>query len=253
MPSYQHVIALPPKAPPAQEDVAGLLFIDKPVGVTAFFLVSYLRRLLGVRTIGHAGTLDPFATGVMILLIGKRYTRLSDTFLATEKTYQARLQLGVTTDSYDSEGVVVATSEYVPTLTEIEEVVGRFQGVCLQVPPMFSAKKQQGKKLYELARAGKTVEREAVPVQLETKLIHYAYPFLDFKVTCSKGTYIRSIGHDMGQQLQCGGHLIGLRRVRSGSVDISDCVPLEALTAETVHSFLAAHTQKYASRRDLSL
>lgn len=248
---YANAFALPQKALPASGDVQGLLYIDKPVGVTAFFLVSYLRRLLGVRTIGHAGTLDPFATGVMVLLVGKRFTRLSDTFLATEKSYQARLQLGITTDTYDSEGVVVKTDERVPLLSDVEHAMSRFQGSCLQTPPMFSAKKQQGKKLCDLARAGKTVERLPVTVQLDTQLISYDYPVLDFQVTCSKGTYIRTIGHDIGELLGCGGHLTGLRRLRSGTVDIADCVPLHDITEETVHGYLVAHTNKHQMAQTL--
>lgn len=241
---YPNAIPLPPKAPQAKDDVAGILYIDKPAQVSAFFLVAYLRRLLGVRTIGHAGTLDPFATGVMVLLIGRRYTRLSDAFLAQEKVYEARLSLGVTTDSYDSEGAVLARDSRIPPRLDVEQAIAQFQGPCMQIPPMFSAKKQQGKKLYELAREGKTVLRPAVEVQLETELIHYGYPTLDFRVRCSKGTYIRTIGHDIGQLLHCGAHLTQLRRLRSGTVDISDCVPLQALTPDTVHTFLAAHTKK---------
>lgn len=230
------------------EGLAGVLYIDKPAQITSFSLVSRLRRLTGVRKIGHAGTLDPFATGVMVLLIGRQYTRLSDQFLATEKVYQARLHLGITTDSFDADGNVLATSTHIPSLEDVFQALTHFQGACLQIPPMFSAKKQQGKKLYELARQGQVVERAPVQVQLKTELTHYEYPFLDFKVTCSKGTYIRTIGHDLGRLLHCGGHLTALRRLRSGSVDIGHCVTLEQLTLENVQQVLAQHTQGTRSR-----
>lgn len=226
------------------QGIAGVLYIDKPISVTSFSLVAILRRLTKERTIGHAGTLDPMATGVMVLLVGKPYTRQSERFLATEKVYETRLHLGVTTDSYDADGKIVATNAHIPTLHEVEQAIQQFQGSCLQIPPMFSAKKQQGKKLYELAREGKSVERPPVRVELATELLSYEYPFVDFRVTCSKGTYIRTIGHDLGQLLGCGGHLTALRRLRSGFVDVQDCVPLHALTVDTVHTFLAQHTEK---------
>lgn len=229
-------------------DVAGVLYIDKPKGVTAFSLVARLRRLTQVHTIGHAGTLDPMATGVMVLLVGKQYTRLSEHFLATEKVYETRLHLGVTTDSYDSDGKIVATQAHAPSLDEVEQAIAQFQGPCLQIPPMFSAKKQQGKKLYELAREGKSVERPPVTVQLATQLIHYEYPFLDFQVTCSKGTYIRTIGHDIGNLLGCGGHLTALRRLKSGFVDIIDCVSLDQISVETVQPLIEIHTRKAHER-----
>jgi len=203
--------------------IEGILPICKPKGSTSFSLVSILRRITGVRTIGHAGTLDPFATGVMILLIGKKFTRQSDQFLGQDKEYIATMRLGIETDSYDTDGQIVATSDRVPSLSEIETALLSFQGTILQVPPMFSAKKIAGKKLYELARKGVTVERAAVPVTLHTTLLSYTYPNLLIHVRCSKGTYIRSIAHDLGEQLGTYAHLSELSRTKSGSFSLDDC------------------------------
>ena len=207
----------------------GLLPVCKPIGKTSFSLVSILRKLTSIRTIGHAGTLDPFADGVMLLLIGKPYTRLSNQLLHQDKEYRAALCLGVTTDSYDIDGKITQESSYVPTLSEVEETLLKFQGTILQTPPMFSAKKVQGKKLYELARKGVTIEREAVPVQLKVDLVEYTYPKLILHVACSKGTYIRSLAYDIGIQLTCGAHLSQLTRTRSGPYILADCCDGERL------------------------
>ncbi len=206
-----------------QSSSEGILPVHKPKSKTSFSLVSILRKLTGIRTIGHAGTLDPFAEGVMILLIGKKFTRLSNCFLHQDKEYLATLHLGLTTDSYDTEGQVTGESSYIPTSTEIEDTLLKFQGTILQTPPMFSAKKVGGKKLYELARKGITIEREQVPVTLHIELIQYTYPHLTLKVQCSKGTYIRSLAYDIGLELNCGAHLSALTRTRSGNITLQDC------------------------------
>lgn len=203
--------------------IEGILPIDKPVGKTSFSLVSLLRRLTGVEKIGHTGTLDPFASGVMVLLIGKKFTRLSDQLLSSDKQYLATLHLGVTTDSYDIDGMVLENSTYIPTIEEIERIIGQFQGTLLQTPPMFSAKKVKGKKLYELARKGITIERQAVPVTMRISLVSYEYPYLKISVHCSKGTYIRSLAHDMGELLGCGAHLSALTRVQNGTYTLAQC------------------------------
>lgn len=221
----------------------GILLINKPLGKTSFHLVAILRRLLNVKTIGHAGTLDPAATGVMVLLVGREYTRLSDAFLTHDKAYRATIRLGISTDSYDSEGAVTQQSEHVPSQTDVETTLQSFQGQVMQIPPMFSAKKQQGKKLYELARQGKTVERPPVPVQLKTQLLRYEYPFIELDVDCSKGTYIRSIAHDLGEQLGCGGHLSSLQRTRSGPFSIDMCIDGAALGDLPLSDYLQQHTR----------
>ena len=205
----------------------GIVLINKPKGRTSFSLVSALRRATGIKKIGHAGTLDPFATGVMVMLVGKNFTRQSDQFLCQDKEYRAKALLGVDTDSYDCDGTITATSSHVPSLADVEVALTQFQGTIKQIPPMFSAKKVQGKKLYELARSGVEIEREPVEITLHTELVSYNYPHLEFKVTCSKGTYIRSIAFDLGKLLGCGAHLIELTRTRSGSFHLSECVDLE--------------------------
>lgn len=207
----------------------GILPLNKPAGKTSFHMVSVLRRVTSIRTIGHAGTLDPFATGVLVLLIGKNYTRLSNQFLNQDKQYRARIHLGISTETYDPEGDVMQTSDLIPTQEEIDNTVLQFQGTILQVPPMFSAKKVQGKKLYQLARKGVTIEREPVQVTLRIETLAYAYPYLDLDVHCSKGTYIRSLAHDIGQMLGCGAHLSALERVRSGVFTIDECCEVERL------------------------
>ncbi|MEC7840336.1 MAG: tRNA pseudouridine(55) synthase TruB [Chlamydiota bacterium] len=227
-----------PKQPNTPNDVAteGILLVNKPKGKTAFSLVAVLRRILGVRKIGHAGTLDPFATGVMVMLIGKKFTRLSDKFLNADKEYIAEVKLGVSTDSYDCDGEVTAESDYVPTQEEIDSAIAKFQGMIEQVPPMFSAKKQNGKKLYELARQGKTVERPPVKVFLETHFISYSYPTLKIHVTCSKGTYIRSIADELGKILSCGAHLTNLTRTRSGTFRLEKCIDGALLYSDETNS-----------------
>lgn len=212
----------------------GLLLVNKPRGKTSFSLVSILRKLLNVRKIGHAGTLDPFATGVMVMLIGKNYTRLSDQMLCQDKEYLAEVHLGIATDTYDCEGKPTSTSPLIPTLDEIKIALAHFQGEIDQQPPMFSAKKIQGKKLYELARKGKTIDRPSAKVHVATHLLHYAYPHLTLRISCSKGTYIRSIAHDLGIQLQCGAHLSALQRLRSGAFHLEDCIDGTALIPENL-------------------
>lgn len=202
----------------------GILLVNKPKNKTSFSLVGALRRLLKVKKIGHAGTLDPFATGVMVMLIGKKYTKLSNSFLEAGKEYIATVHLGIETDSYDCDGLVVAENTSIPSRDALEKALCAFQGDILQTPPMFSAKKQNGKKLYELARKGVTVHREPVPIKVSTQLLSYEYPTVVLNVDCSKGTYIRSIAHDLGQALGCGAHLRDLQRVRSGSFKIKDCI-----------------------------
>lgn len=208
----------------------GILLVDKPRGKTSFSLIPVLRRLTGLKTIGHAGTLDPIATGVLVMLLGKPFTRLAEKFLADDKEYHATLLLGQATDTFDCEGSCTATSEKVPTLIEIEECLKKFQGALLQTPPMFSAKKVQGKKLYELARKGVTIERKPVPVTIATHLVHYKYPLLELSIQCSKGTYIRSLADEIGKELGCFAHLTALTRTRSGTFHLHECHAWEKIT-----------------------
>lgn len=202
----------------------GILLLNKPVGKTSFNLVSSLRRRLGVKKIGHTGTLDPFAEGVMVMLVGRSFTKKSDYFLHQGKEYIAKAKLGEETDTYDSEGKVIKCSTFVPPLELIEKQLEKFQGEIEQIPPMFSAKKQKGQPLYKLARKGEIVERPPCKIVLKTTLLNYSYPYLELKIECSKGTYIRSVAHDLGQFLQCGAHLVTLTRTRSGPFSIQECL-----------------------------
>jgi len=217
----------------------GILLVDKATHTTSFHIVSILRRLTGVQKIGHAGTLDPFATGVMVMLIDKEYTRKSADYLNSDKAYRATLHLGISTETYDIEGAVTERSEKVLNFKEIQLAIQSFQGEILQTPPMYSAKKVGGKKLCDLARRGISIEREPVRVKLKIECISYQYPLLEIQVECSKGTYIRSLAHDIGQFLGCGAHLCKLSRTRSGSFHLEDCVPQSALKAPfDIHPFL---------------
>lgn len=195
----------------------GILLVDKPKGATSFSLVRILRRLLNIQKIGHAGTLDPMATGLMVMLIGKNFTRLSDQFLQASKEYEAELTLGYATDSFDATGQITHQSTIIPTLNEVEKALSLFQGQTEQLPPMFSAKKVQGKKLYDLARQGKTVERNKNSVWMNITLLSYTFPILRLHVVCSKGTYIRSLAHELGEKLGSFATLSALRRLASGN------------------------------------
>ncbi|CDZ81212.1 tRNA pseudouridine synthase B [Candidatus Rubidus massiliensis] len=201
----------------------GILLVDKPKGITSFGIVGKLRKIFNVKKIGHTGTLDPFATGVLVMLVGKKYTRLCDELIAHDKAYKATLMLGKSTDTFDCDGTVIKQSDIIPSEMQIKEALFKFQGEIEQIPPMFSAKKVKGKKLYELAREGKTIERKPSLVKVETTYISYNYPLLEIEVTCSKGTYIRSIAEDLGNLLGCGAHLIDLQRTRSGPFKIENC------------------------------
>jgi tRNA pseudouridine55 synthase len=202
----------------------GILLVNKPQGKTSFSLIRSLRRLTGIKKIGHAGTLDPFATGVMVLLIGRHYTRYSDDLLCEDKEYIAEVNFGVSTDTYDCDGKVVARSKKIPTREEILSALSHFQGEIEQIPPMFSAKKIKGKKLYELARDGITVERKSSQVRVNSDVLSYSYPYLNLRIACSKGTYIRSIAHELGVLLGCGAHLSQLQRTRSGQFILEECI-----------------------------
>jgi tRNA pseudouridine55 synthase len=209
----------------------GFLVVDKPQGMTSHDVVAKVRRGTGVRRIGHAGTLDPMATGVLVLCVGAA-TRLSEYAMHATKVYEAAIRLGVETDTYDAEGTVVSTTDASHvTRSDVESALGHFQGDVEQVPPMYSAIKQGGKKLYELARQGKEVEREARAVWLKTELMDAALPDVTLRVTSSAGTYIRSLAHDLGAMLGVGAHLTALRRVRSGALDRP--VPWQALLDST--------------------
>lgn len=203
---------------------AGILLVNKPIGKVSFSLVTALRKITSVSKIGHAGTLDPFASGLMVMLIGKEYTRQSDSFLNNDKEYIATVHLGIDTETYDPEGATTATSELIPSADDVATALKSLTGWVQQTPPMYSAKKSGGKKLYELARKGITIDRPPVLVHIEPTILSYEYPYIKLAVKCSKGTYIRSIAHDLGKILGCGAHLSTLHRTRSGNFHIDSAV-----------------------------
>lgn len=206
----------------------GVLLIDKPRGCTSHDVVDRVRRKLKMKKVGHAGTLDPNATGLLIILVG-RATKVSQYLMSLDKEYEGTIKLGEITNTYDSEGEVMETRE-VPSLSEddVKAVLSEFLGDQYQTPPMFSAKKIDGVPLYKLARKGKEVEREPRFIRVSRlELTDFDLPRLRFEVACSKGTYIRSLAHDVGEKLGCGAHLEDLRRTLSGDFRIEQCVPLE--------------------------
>lgn len=210
----------------------GILPVDKPTGWTSHDVVARVRRLSGVRRVGHAGTLDPLATGVLLLCLG-RATRVVSYLTDAEKEYRTRLRLGVATDTFDAEGQVIFRSEAVPSDPEVvRNAVRAFEGEIEQVPPMFSAVKVGGKKLYEMARRGEAVARTPRKVfvrRIEVEGIEGAD--LDLRVVCSKGTYIRALADDLGQRLGCGAHVTALRRTRVGDFSLPGCLTLEKVAA----------------------
>ncbi|NWG15323.1 MAG: tRNA pseudouridine(55) synthase TruB [Chloroflexi bacterium] len=211
---------------------SGFLNINKPPGLTSHDVVGRARRGLGIKKIGHAGTLDPLADGVLILCLGSA-TRLSEYVMASVKHYRARVRLGIVTDTYDAEGRVVQERDATAVQREdVERALPAFLGEITQIPPMYSAVKQGGRRLYELARAGQEVERAARQVWIEGLVItDWSPPLFTLEVTCSAGTYIRSLVYDLGEALGVGAFLAGLTRTASGVFTLEKSLPLETLLA----------------------
>ncbi len=208
----------------------GVLFLDKPVGLSSNDALIKAKRFLNALKAGHTGTLDPFATGLLPLCFGEA-TKFSQDLLEADKTYEAVVHLGLTTTTGDTEGEVTETHEVNVTRGEIEAVLQQFRGPIEQIPPMYSALKRDGKPLYEYARAGVTLERVARPVTIHLlEFIAYDAPYLSLRVTCSKGTYIRVLGEDIGAALGCGAHLQALRRTRVGDLSIDSALTLDVLS-----------------------
>lgn len=206
----------------------GALLIDKPAGPTSHDVVNELRRQFNIKKVGHAGTLDPNATGLLIILLG-RGTKLSEKLMSSDKVYEGTIKFGEETDSYDADGELVSSLPVMPmTLDELNDAADEFVGDIMQEPPMVSAVKQGGVPLYKLARKGIEVERKARLIHVYTyRFTKYEEPVGSFRVACTKGTYVRSLAHDLGQKLGCGAHLLTLRRVTSGRFDVEDAVPYE--------------------------
>lgn len=212
------------------KEMEGVLLVDKPQGLTSHDVVYRLRRKLQMKKIGHAGTLDPMATGLLIMLIGKA-TRISQYLMSSDKVYEGEATLGIVTDSQDAEGEMMETRP-VPELTEaaVREVMKGFLGDQYQTPPMHSAIKIDGVPLYKLARKGEEVEREPRFIRVMSfELLSFNSPKLTFRLSCTKGTYVRTIAHDLGQKLGCGAHLSALRRTMSGKFNLSEGVTLDQI------------------------
>ncbi len=208
----------------------GAILIDKPVGPTSHDVVDAIRRHFGIKKVGHCGTLDPNATGLLIIVLG-RGTKLSEKLMSDDKVYEGTIKLGETTNSYDADGELVASLPVPPiSLEQLNASAAEFVGDLMQTPPMVSAVKKDGVPLYKLARKGIEVQREARLVHIYNfRFSGYQEPLAQFRIACTKGTYVRSIAHDLGQKLGCGAHLASLRRVASGKFDVAQAIPLPEL------------------------
>jgi len=208
----------------------GAILVDKPAGPTSHDVVDNVRRHFGIRKAGHAGTLDPAATGLLVLLLG-RGTKLSEKLMADDKVYSGTMKFGETTDSYDADGELVASLPVPPmTVDELNAAAEAFLGDQMQTPPMVSAIKKDGVPLYKLARKGLEVERKPRLIHIYSfRFTNYNEPFGNFRVACTKGTYVRTLAHELGQKLGCGAHLATLRRLVSGKFDVADALQYEEL------------------------
>jgi tRNA pseudouridine55 synthase len=208
----------------------GAILIDKPAGPTSHDVVDAIRRRFQIKKVGHCGTLDPNATGLLIIVLG-RGTKLSEKLMGDDKVYEGAIKFGETTDSYDCDGEITASLPVPPmTLDQLNEEAAKFVGDLMQIPPMVSAIKKNGVPLYKLARKGIEIEREPRLVHIYNfRFTNYEPPLGAFKIACTKGTYVRSIAHDLGQKLGCGAHLATLRRSVSGKFDVADAAPLDAV------------------------
>lgn len=213
-----------------QAPIDGLLLVNKPTGCTSHDIVDFVRRRFGFKKVGHCGTLDPLATGLLMLVIGKA-TKLQDLLMSEDKIYAGTMKLGIETDSQDSDGEVIAEKP-VPDLTpeQINDAFKKYTGDFYQTPPMVSALKKDGVPLYKLARKGKTVEREPRLVHILRYSLHRVeLPEIAFEIECSKGFYVRTYSHDIGQDLGCGAHLIQLERTQSGNFSLEHAIGWEEL------------------------
>lgn len=220
----------------------GFLLINKPEGITSYDVIRRLKPFLPKKTkIGHSGTLDPFATGLLIIAIGRHYTRQLNTLLNLDKTYQAEITFGTNTDSYDIDGVITYTHPKKIVLTEndIFPVINKFKGTIEQTPPIYSAKKVNGKPAYKHAREGTAIElKKAIVTIYEITLNKLNENRMDISIHCSKGTYIRSLAHDFGEALSIGAHLSKLNRLAIGNISLDIAIDLNNINSETLPSYL---------------
>jgi len=208
----------------------GAILIDKPAGPTSHDVVDAIRRHFGIKKVGHCGTLDPNATGLLIIVLG-RGTKLSEKLMSDDKLYEGTMKFGETTNSYDADGELVASLPVPPiTVEQLNEAALPFIGDQMQTPPMVSAVKIGGVPLYKLARKGIEVEREARLIHIyKFSFSKYEEPIGHFALACTKGTYVRTVTHELGQKLGCGAHLATLRRVVSGKFNVAQAIPLDAV------------------------
>jgi tRNA pseudouridine55 synthase len=212
------------------EALDGAVLIDKPAGPTSHDVVDAIRRRFGISKVGHCGTLDPNATGLLIIVLG-RATKLSERLMGGDKVYEGAIKFGETTNSYDADGELTASLPVPPIgLEELNESAAGMQGDQMQIPPMVSAVKVKGVPLYKMARKGIEVERKPRLIRVYSfRFTHYEEPLGVFRVACTKGTYVRSLAHDLGQKLGCGAHLASLRRLVSGDFKVDDAIGLDPL------------------------
>ncbi len=227
--------------------IPGILLLDKNRGPTSHDLVASLRRLLGIRRIGHSGTLDPMASGLMVMCVGN-FTRLNPWLTQADKTYEATVRLGATSNTDDDEGIISPLDESVePNLERIECVLSKFTGKIEQIPPSFSAIKVGGVRSHKLAREGKKADLSPRDVHIMHLTIQkYAFPFLEIRVHCSKGTYIRALARDIGRELGCGGYLTTLRRTGIGSMAIENALTMQQVEE---HKVLGTLPEQFLSPR----
>jgi len=206
----------------------GAILVDKPAGPTSHDVVDVIRRRFGIKKVGHCGTLDPNATGLLIIVLG-RGTKLSEKLMGDDKVYEGAMKFGEATNSYDADGEITSTQPVPPlTLEQLNKAAAAFVGDLMQTPPMVSAIKKDGVPLYKLARKGIEVAREPRLVHIYNfRFTNYEPPLGRFRIACTKGTYVRSIAHELGQKLGCGAHLATLRRVTSGKFDVADATSLD--------------------------
>ena len=216
----------------------GVININKPVGMTSHDVVYRVRRLLGIKKVGHTGTLDPDASGVLPICTGKG-TKLSGLLVDFNKRYTAKFKLGVTTATEDASGEILETNDVNVSESEIKDVILEFVGVIEQIPPMYSAVKIDGQKLYNLARKGINIERPARKIEIfDIKILEIELPYVKIDVSCSKGTYIRTLCADIGKRLSCGAHMTELERTQSGCFCIEQSIALDELTPENINDFI---------------
>jgi len=222
------------------EALDGAILVDKPAGPTSHDVVDVIRRQFRIKKVGHCGTLDPNATGLLIIVLG-RGTKLSEKLMSDDKVYEGTIKFGESTDSYDADGELTGSLPIPPmTLDQLNEAAAGFIGDQMQTPPMVSAVKIKGVPLYKMARKGVEVPREPRLIHIYNfRFTSYQEPLGQFRIACTKGTYVRSLAHELGQKLACGAHLATLRRSASGKFDVADATPLD-----TVLKFTPAELEK---------